>query len=114
MAQTHGAMQISLLIRELDPEPVQNPGQFLNWTRNRQRSKVSSRTGPGTGKQLKSVLEPEPQNQNRQEKIPVTSVTENLVLVQSAIHRQAQARAYVRMHLVKAYLMTYHIVPLQI
>ena len=36
--------------------------------------------------------------------------TEHLVLAHSAIHRQAHARASVRMHLVSAYVMPYNIV----
>ena len=39
--------------------------------------------------------------------------TEHLVLAHSAIHRQAQARASVRMHLVRAYVMPYHTITLQ-
>ena len=39
--------------------------------------------------------------------------TEHLVLAHSAIHRQAQAKASVRMHSVKAHGMPYHTVTLQ-
>ena len=39
--------------------------------------------------------------------------TEHLVLAHSAIRRQAQARASVRMHSVKAHVLPYHIVTLQ-
>ena len=39
--------------------------------------------------------------------------TEHLVLAHSAICRQAQAGASVRMHSVKAHVMRYHIVTLQ-
>ena len=39
--------------------------------------------------------------------------TEHLVLAHSAIRRQAQVRASVRMHLVRAHVMLYHTVILQ-
>ena len=38
--------------------------------------------------------------------------TEHLVLAHSALRRQAQARASVGMHSVRAYVMPYHIVTL--
>ena len=39
--------------------------------------------------------------------------TEHVILAHSAIRRQAQTRALIRMHLVRAHVMPYHTVTLQ-
>ena len=44
---------------------------------------------------------------------PLRECTEHLALAHSAIHRQSQARASVRMHSVRALVMPYHTVILQ-